>query len=185
MDFSLDQLKKIMPRMARNPKTASLLFPHLQSAMLEAGITTKLRIAAFLAQVGHESGEFRFMEEIWGNAPTSAQMRYEPPSTLATRLGNTQKGDGFKFKGRGPIQLTGRDNYKKCGKALGVDLENYPEKAAEWDCGFRVAGWYWTTRNLNALADTGDFDGITKKINGGFNGKKERDSFYKLALSVL
>src|SRR4051812_14119179 len=120
--LTLDQLKKIMPRMERNPKTAAALFPHLTAALDEAGINTKLRLAAFLAQVAHESGEFRFMEEIWG--PTQAQLRYEPPSSLATKLGNTQKGDGYKFKGRGPIQLTGRENYRKCGKALGVDLEN-------------------------------------------------------------
>lgn len=102
--LTVDQLKEIMPRMAKNPKTCAALFPHLVAAMDEAQINTPLRIAAFLAQVAHESYEFKYMTEIWG--PTDAQKRYEPPSTLATKLGNTQPGDGKRYMGRGPIQLT-------------------------------------------------------------------------------
>jgi predicted chitinase len=151
--------------------------------MDEAHINTKPRIAAFLAQLAHESGEFRYMEEIWG--PTDAQKRYEPPSTLATRLGNTQPGDGFRFKGRGPIQLTGRANYVTAGKALGLPLSAQPELAATPEAGFRVAAWFWTTKGLNALADAGQFDKITLKINGGTNGAEERRKYYLHALAVL
>ncbi len=181
--ITIDELKKIMPRMVKNPKTCAALYPHLCKAMDEAGINTKLRMAAFLAQISHESGELKWMEEIWG--PSEAQKRYEPPSTLATKLGNTKKGDGLKFKGRGPIQLTGRSNYKACGDALGLDLIANPEAAASLEAGFRVACWFWTSRKLNALADKSEFDAITKAINGGYNGKPERDAYYAKALSVL
>lgn len=202
MSLTIDQLKAAFPRMAANPKTCAALFPHLVKAMDEAKINTRLRICAFLAQVGHESGEFKYMEEIWG--PTDAQKRYEPPSSLATKLGNTQPGDGFKFKGRGPIQLTGRSNYKACGAALRLDLENKPELAATNEHAFRVACWFWTKNNINAHADalTGDpakdcavaintpadakaFDKITKTINGGYNGKADRDAKYAKALKAI
>lgn len=179
--LTVEQLQKCMPAL-KQAKAAEYL-PFLQKAMDEAGINTKLRIAAFLAQLGHESGDFRWMEEIWG--PTDAQKRYEPPTTLATKLGNTQKGDGYRYRGRGPIQLTGRTNYKTAGTALGVDLEKDPDQARTLSVCFRVAAWFWTTRKLNALADTGDFDGITKRINGGFNGKPDRDKRYSNCLKVL
>jgi len=206
--ITLEQLKKIMPRMARNPNTAAKLLPNLNTAMSQANINTKLRMAAFLAQVAHESGEFKYMEEIWG--PTPAQLRYEPTTKLSTQLGNIQKGDGFKYKGRGPIQLTGRSNYKACGTALNLDLENHPELAATDEHIFQVACWFWTKNNLNTKADAlkGDytldcgklaitpagkasvvdpkaFDKITKTINGGYNGKLERDTYYKTALTTL
>lgn len=176
-------LKRLYPRMAANPKTCAAIFPHLASALAEAQVNTKLRLAAFMAQVGHESGEFKYMEEIWG--PTPAQLRYEPPTTLAARLGNTQKGDGFRYKGRGPIQLTGRANYRACGTALGLPLEDHPEEGATLEVAFRIAGWFWTSHRLNVLADAGDFDGITKAINGGTNGKEDRDRRYQEALAIL
>lgn len=181
--LTVDQLKEVMPRMARNPLVAESYLQLLNSAMAEAAINTRLRICAFIAQLAHESGEFRFMEEVWG--PSEAQKRYEPPSTLAVKLGNTQKGDGYRYKGRGPIQLTGRSNYAACGKALGVDLVNHPELAAQPATGFRAAAWFWSTHGLNAKADAGDFDGITKAINGGFNGKEHRDDYYRKALAVI
>lgn len=173
--LTLDQLQKIMPRMVKNPKDAAKYLPLLNAAMDEAEINTKLRLAAFLAQVAHESGQFRYMEEI---ADGSA---YEGRKDL----GNIQKGDGKRYKGRGPIQLTGRANYKKCGEALGLDLETNPELAGDPGTGFRIACWYWTTRKLNALADASKFDAITKAINGGYNGKEDRDRYYTVAKQVL
>ena len=104
--LTADQLRRIMPNLAA-AKAESLL-GHLNAAMAEFGIDTLLRTAAFAAQLAHESGEFRWMEEIWG--PTSAQKRYEPQTDLSKRLGNSEAGDGLRFKGRGPIQLTGRSN---------------------------------------------------------------------------
>src|SRR6185436_1802430 len=107
---------------------------------------TPLRQAMFLAQLGHESMSFRYMEEIASGAA------YEGRKDL----GNTHTGDGKRFKGRGPIQLTGRANYKAAGDALGVDFINSPEIAAFTEYGFRTAVWFWGTRNLNPLADVGD-----------------------------
>jgi len=149
--------------------------PHLNAAMNEAGITTPKRRAAFLAQVAHESGELRFFEEIASGAAYEGRRD----------LGNVRPGDGRRFKGRGPIQLTGRTNYRAAGRALGLDLENNPTRAADPDVGFRVAAWYWRTRGLNTLADQGDFREITKRINGGFNGLADRQRYWARAKTVL
>ena len=175
------QLSQIM-RNAAPAKRQSFLAP-LNDAMQKHGITSLLRTAAFIAQLAHESGEFRFMEELWG--PTAAQKRYEPPSDLATRLGNSQAGDGKRFKGRGPIQITGRFNYKKYGDLLGIDLTAEPERAATPEVGFATAGLFWERNGLSALADAGNFKEITRRINGGQNGAAERERFYELAKQVL
>lgn len=179
--ISDNTLKKIMPNLS-NAKRAAYL-PFLQRALAEFAVNVPLREAAFLAQVAHESGEFRWMEEIWG--PTAAQKKYEPPSDTATKLGNTQRGDGKRFKGRGPIQITGRANYGKYGGLLRVDLVNNPEKAATPEVGFRVAGLFWQRNGLNELADREMFETITKKINGGLNGYEDRLKYYTRAKQVL
>lgn len=176
-----DQLGRIMPNLPA--AKAALFLPPLNAAMAEFGIATMLRTAAFIAQLAHESGEFRWMEEIWG--PTDAQRRYEPPSDLAKRLGNTQAGDGKRFKGRGPIQLTGRANYEKFGGLLGLDLTAAPEQATTPEVAFRIAGLYWKSRGLNELADAEDFKEITRRINGGFNGLADRQKYYERAKAVL
>lgn len=174
-------LARIMPNLPA-AKRAQFL-PFLQKAMEEFQINTPLRAAAFLAQLAHESAEFRFMEEIWG--PTSAQRRYEPVTNLSKRLGNTQPGDGKRFKGRGPIQLTGRFNYKAYGDQLGLDLISDPLQAATPEVGFRTAGLYWGKNGLNELADKQFFKTITKRINGGFNGLEDRTRYYVRAKAVL
>jgi predicted chitinase len=170
---SLQQLRSIMPNLTES--RAQQMLPHLNAAMREAGINTPLRQAAFLAQLAHESGEFRYMEEIASGAAYEGRLD----------LGNTQPGDGVRFKGRGPIQLTGRSNYRAAGQALGIDLENNPTRAADPDVGFRTAAWFWNSRNLNSYADAGNFDAITYRVNGGFNGKASRDTYYARALQVL
>jgi predicted chitinase len=179
--LNANQLRQIMPNLAA-AKVASFL-PHLNRAMAEYGIDTMQRTAAFIAQLAHESGEFRWMEEIWG--PTAAQRRYEPDSDLSRRLGNTQPGDGFRFKGRGPIQLTGRANYQRFGGLLGVDLVAAPEQAAAPETAFRVAAMYWKNRGLNELADAEDFREITRRINGGFNGLADREKYFARAKTIL
>src|SRR5437867_7559889 len=126
MTITDDQLRQVMPNLT--PAKCQLYLPALNAAMQARTIDTPLRTAAFVAQLAHESGEFRWMEEIWG--PTPAQLRYEPPSDLAAKLGNTQPGDGKRFKGRGPIQITGRFNYAKFGAQLGLDLIADPAQAA-------------------------------------------------------
>lgn len=147
--------------------------------MAEFGIDTPTRQAAFLAQIGHESGGLHWSVEIWG--PTEAQRRYEGRRDL----GNVQIGDGFRFRGRGLIQTTGRANYVATGKALGVDLIAKPELLALPELAARSAAWYWKSRNLNALADAGDFERITRKINGGLNGQAERIALWESARGAL
>lgn len=166
----LNRIYKMRSKAALEPYMEAL-----NAAMKEFEINTPLRQAAFLAQVGHESCQFKYFEEI---ADGSA---YEGRKDL----GNTQPGDGKLFKGRGPIQLTGRNNYAKASKDLGVDLIASPKRAADLDVGFRIAGWFWKKNGLNELADSKSFDAITKKINGGLNGKKERDVLYSLATLAL
>ncbi|MGR9088602.1 MAG: glycoside hydrolase family 19 protein [Gammaproteobacteria bacterium] len=172
-----DILLQIMPNLSRT--VCEDYFPFLEQAMAEFEISKPLREAAFIAQIAHESGEFRYLEEIWG--PTAAQRSYEPPSKKAKTLGNIQKGDGQRYKGRGPIQLTGRANYKKYGALLDLDLEAHPEWAADPQVAFRVAGAFWKTHDLNELADRQDFVTITRRINGGLNGLEDRRRFYERA----
>jgi predicted chitinase len=175
------QLQQIMPNLSADKRDAYL--PYLNAIMPMYGIESPAREAAFLAQIAHESGQLRYWEEIWG--PTAAQKRYEPPSDLATRLGNTKPGDGKRYKGRGPIQITGRANYRKYGGLLGYDLENNPDLAATVQVGLQAAGQYWQSNGLNELADRQDFLTITKRINGGTNGLADRQKFYDIAKRVL
>lgn len=175
------QLRQIMPNLAA--AKLPLYLPPLNRAMQAYGINTMLRTAAFVAQLAHESGEFRWMEEIWG--PTDAQRRYEPPSDLSAKLGNTAAGDGKRFKGRGPIQITGRFNYRKYGDLLGIDLTADPAAAAAPEVAFATAGLFWKTNGLNELADTEQFVTITRRINGGTNGLPDRQKYYEAAKVVL
>jgi predicted chitinase/murein DD-endopeptidase MepM/ murein hydrolase activator NlpD len=172
-EVTVEQLRRVMPNLSL--AKAQQYLPFLNSAMQEAGINTRLRKAAFLAQLAHESVELRYMEEIASGADYEGR----------TDLGNTQRGDGTRYKGRGPIQLTGRANYRDAGRALGLDLEGNPTQAATPEVGFRIAAWYWTTRNLNTYADASNFRQITRLINGGYNGQASREAYYRTALSVL
>ena len=169
------QLQSIMPfAKARIP---SFIAP-LNGAMHEFHINSPLRQAAFIAQIAHESGELRYVEEI------ASGIAYEHRKDL----GNTQPGDGMKFKGRGLIQITGRNNYHECGKALGVDLITNPELLETNDMACRSAAWFWASHGLNDLADKGDFERITKRINGGLNGYQERLAYHaraKMAFGVV
>lgn len=165
-------LQSIMPfAKARIP---SFVVP-LNGAMHEFHINSPIRQAAFIAQIAHESGELRYVEEI---ASGSA---YEGRKDL----GNTQPGDGMKYKGRGLIQITGRNNYLECGKALGVDLITNPELLETNDLACRSAAWFWASRGLNDLADKGDYIRICRRINGGLNGLKERQAYYAKAMLFL
>ena len=177
-EFALGQIM----RRAAPARLAQYLNP-LNEAMAEFGIDTYLRAAAFLAQIGHESGELVWLQERWG--PTEAQKRCERPSRLAQRLGNTQPGDGARFRGRGPIQITGRANYMACGEGLGLDLIKQPELLEKPQHACMSAAWFWATKGLSTLADAGQFDKITQRINGGQNGAADRQALYARALKVL
>jgi putative chitinase len=151
---------------------------NINDALVEGSINTCLRQAAFLAQLAHESGQLVYMEELASGAA------YEGRKDL----GNTQPGDGKRFKGRGPIQLTGRANYRLAGQALGIDLEADPEQVKTPYVGFRTSVWFWTSHKLNDLADQGtleSFRQITKKINGGTNGQADREQYWAKAKNAL
>ncbi|VVE00855.1 hypothetical protein PIN31115_02095 [Pandoraea iniqua] len=142
-------------------------------------IDTPPRIAAFLAQVGHESGGFVFTKEIWG--PTPAQARYEGRADL----GNTQPGDGKRYLGRGLIQITGRNNYQRLSDALGIDFVSAPELLEIPSYAAQSAAWFWNDKGLNQYADVGDFVTLTRRINGGTNGLEDREARWELAKGAL
>lgn len=187
--LSLDQLKRAMPRLKRESDEAESYIQPLNAVLETFEINTPVRIACFLAQVGHESGDLKYWEEIWG--PTAQQKKYDPPSGLAERLGNTHVGDGRRYKGRGPIQLTGRANYRRVGERLGVDLEEDPGLVAKPRYGFQVAGVFWSENDCNDLADAtaagglDAFSSLTRRINGGLTGLDDRAKRWQLAKQVF
>lgn len=170
--ITIDQLTSILP-FAR--AKAPLFIEPLNSAMLKYEINTRARQASFLAQLGHESGQFRYVRELASGAA------YEGRKDL----GNTQPGDGARYRGRGLIQITGRSNYAACGLALGLDLIAHPELLEEPYNACHSAAWFWKTHGLNELADTDDQLKITRRINGGLNGIADRLALFGRAVEVL
>ncbi len=138
-------------------------------------LNTPRRQAHFLAQLAHESAGFRTTTEY------ASGKAYEGRRDL----GNTQPGDGVRFRGRGLIQVTGRHNYQAASDALGVDFVNNPKLAAEFPHAIETAGWYWEKNNLNALADRDDVERITRRINGGLNGFADRKQYLAKARVAL
>jgi putative chitinase len=169
-----EDMLRIMPY--AKPHIAAFFTP-LCSAMDEFQISTPARQAAFLAQVGHESGQLQYVRELASGAA------YEGRADL----GNTEHGDGPRFKGRGLIQITGRSNYLRCSTALFGDdrLVQFPELLEDPQNACRSAGWFWQSHGLNDLADAGNFLRITKIINGGTNGYADRSALYVTAKEVL
>jgi putative chitinase len=163
------------------------------------------RAAAFLAQVGHESGQLHFVKENLNYSaqslvrvfpkyftPEIAQEYDRQPERIANRVyanrmgnGPELSGDGWRFRGRGLIQITGKNNYIDCGRGLNMDLSFNPKYLETAEGAARSAGWFWNSRGLNAYADQGDIKTITRKINGGYIGLEERTELYQTALSVL
>lgn len=177
MVLTLDQLLQIMPY--ARPR-AGLFLDALNIAMGEFGINTPARQAAFLAQIAHESGELRYVRELASGAAYDT-------GRLAVRLGNTPTadGDGQRYKGRGLIQVTGRDNYARCGEALGLPLVDRPELLELPVNACRSACWFWSSKGLNELADKGAIDTISRRINGGDNGRDERRRYWMLARKAM
>jgi len=170
--LSLEQFRKATGLSATK---AQDWYPHVAKACVEFGITTPTRIAAFLAQVGHESGGFVYTREIWG--PTAAQQRYEGRADL----GNWEPGDGSRFRGRGLIQITGRANYQAVSDGLGVDFVGNPALLEQPEYAALSAAWWWANNGCNELADAGDFERLTRQINGGLNGYADRAARWKQA----
>jgi putative chitinase len=176
----------------------------LEATFAKYDINTPIRQASFIGQCAHESANFTRLEEglnytperlmqIWPSRfpDIATAMKYaHQPQLLANkvyagRLGNTQENDGFAFHGRGIIQLTGRELYDNCGKAIGADLINQPQLLVEPNYAALSAGWFWNKKGLNALADSGDYETMTKRINGGLIGLDDRKAKIAKAISVL
>jgi len=176
MPITQQQLLQILPNAGAK---AGVFVPVLNTAMQRYQIVGAKRAAAFIAQIGHESGQLQWVREIWG--PTPAQAKYEG----RVDLGNTAAGDGFKFRGRGLIQVTGRANYAVCGEALGMDLVKQPELLELPQHAAMSAAWFWKQKGLNDLADSDQFNTITRRINGGLNGLQDRLEIWARARKVL
>lgn len=176
MSLTQQQLLQILPKAGAK---AGVFVPVLNTAMQRYQIVGSKRIAAFIAQIGHESGQLRNVREIWG--PTPAQSGYEGRKDL----GNTTPGDGSKYRGRGLIQVTGRANYVACGEALGLDLIVQPELLEIPQHAAMSAAWFWKQHGLNDLADRDQFNSITRRINGGLNGLQDRLEIWSRARAVL
>lgn len=170
--ITLDTLRTICP-LSRRERLSGYV-DLLNEVMPKYRINTPERVAAFLAQLAHESGGFRYTQELASGAD------YEGRSDL----GNTQPGDGVRFKGRGLIQLTGRANYERCGQGIGLDLINHPELLEQPPHATESAAWFWESHGLNDLADRGDQRAICRRINGGYNGLAERLAFYERAINA-
>ncbi|MBC8981418.1 glycoside hydrolase family 19 protein [Pseudomonas lurida] len=182
MVISLPQLLQVMPGARLR---ADMFITALNAALNQYSINSLKRTAAFLAQIGHESGQFRYVRELGSDQYLS---KYDT-GTLAARLGNTPEadGDGQRYRGRGLIQITGRRNYLACSQALFGDdrLLRQPEllEQPQWAC--ESAAWFWHSNGLNELADNDQFTTITRRINGGLNGMEDRLRLWARAKAVL
>ncbi|WP_300727501.1 glycoside hydrolase family 19 protein [Pseudomonas sp.] len=221
MPITSQQLLQILPNAGQ---VAGVFVPVLNTAMNRYQIVGQKRMAAFIAQVGHESGHLtRLVENLNYSADGLANTwpnRYAEPdgkggyvkvmvkgrprnkpnalglslagkseqianNVYAGRMGNTAPGDGWKYRGRGLIQLTGKTNYQLCGEALGLDLHAQPELLEKPQHACMAAAWFWGSNGLNSLADKGDIETITRRINGGLTGLADRQTLYARALKVL
>ncbi|WP_248914082.1 glycoside hydrolase family 19 protein [Pseudomonas moorei] len=160
MPITAQQLLQILPNAGAK---AGVFVPVLNTAMQRYQTVGSMRVAAFIAQIGHESGQLVYVREIWG--PTPALLGYEGRKDL----GNTVTGDDFRYRGRRLIQVTGRANYAACGEARGVDLVSHPEPLEQPQYACLSAAWFWGTKGLNTRADAAS----------------ERQTFYAIALKVL
>ena len=194
MSLTQQQLAHVMPLAGR---FTFQYFDHLSAAIDEYEINTATRVQAFLAQLAEESGELRYARELWG--PTPQQARYErvftaewskddPTNRLAFRLGNEEAGDGHRFLGRGLIQITGRFNYGECSKALFGGphfLWAHPETLESPQAACRSAAWYWASHRCNEAADAGDFELVTRRVNGGLTHYDRRCVYWQRAKEAI
>lgn len=200
-----EQLQSIMPE--AKPENIHLYYPALIEVLPEYGIDTPLRQAHFIAQIAHESGSFKYRAEnlnysakalraVFGKYFTDEQQAIDyarQPEKIANRVyanrlgnGDEQSGEGWKYRGRGLILITGKSNYETCGKAIELDLVDNPDQVAD-SAGVAVAAacWFWNSRYLNKYADKDDIKAITKRINGGLHGLEERQSYLDRAKEIL
>ena len=181
--ITYDQLRAIMPHAP--PNLVHFVTP-LNISMDEWEVNTRVRRSAFLAQLAHESGQFRYMEEIASGAAYEGRRdlgNHEQEAIDAAAAQGTTPGRFY--RGHGPIQITGFYNHRDCGIALGLDLVRSPTLITFPLDGCRSAGWFWKSRGLNTLADSGKFESITRRINGGLNGLADRMAFWDRATRVM
>jgi putative chitinase len=207
VNLDIEQLGKIAP--SAKSEDIAFYLETLNQQLEEFNINTPLRVAHFVAQIAHESGGFRYKSEnlnYSAKALRAVFSKYFAPKTdkdaelyarqpekianrvYANRMGNgdEQSGDGWKYRGRGLIQLTGFDNYQQCSDAIGKDLVSNPDLLAESaEMAVAAACWFWNKRKLNDYADQDDLKQITKKINGGYHGLDDRAEHLARAKDVL
>jgi len=177
--ITADQLKRISPGTPID--TCNKFVPFINKYCPLYKIDTPIELASFLSQILYESGGLKWMREIWG--PTKAQNGYEGRKDL----GNTVAGDGKRFMGRGPLQITGRNNYTRMSKDMFGDdrLLKTPEILATPDYGIWSACIYWGWRNLDAVDDDNSIERETKLVNGGYNGLTDRKAYFERAKKEL
>jgi putative chitinase len=205
MELTLQQLKQLLPK---NPYVDH--WHHALSQLLpDYEINTPQRIAAFIAQCAHESGGFMVLKENLNYKAVTLRKifpKYFPTDAMAAeyaakpnkqeaianlvyanRMGNggPETGDGYRYCGRGLIQLTGKSNYSWFAASLGIPVEEAAEYLQTFEGAAQSACWFWETNNLNRFADAGDIKGLTKAINGGFIGLEDRIKHYEHALHVM
>lgn len=195
-----DQLIQIIPDVSKSKFGVD----DICDALNDSSLNTKFRMAAFIGQIGAESAFSHVVENLnysadglqkvfkkYFDAETAQEYARQPEKianrVYANRMGNADEnsGDGWKYRGRGFIQLTGRFNYMVCGTALGIDLISSPEYLETLDGAMKSALWFWDSNDLNTYADHGDILTITKKINGGTNGLQTRQELFNKALHIL
>jgi putative chitinase len=205
MELTKEQLKQLLPK---NPYIDNW-YGALSQLLPDYEINTPQRIAAFIAQCAHESGEFTALKENLNyRAPTLRKIfsKYFPTDEIANhyaslpnkqeaiankvyanRMGNGDEasGDGFRYCGRGLIQLTGKSNYTWFAASIGITPDEASEYLQTFEGAAQSACWFWESNNLNRFADVGDIKGLTKAINGGYIGLEDREKHYQHALHVL
>jgi putative chitinase len=205
MSTSITARKLIAAGLVYDPATAPGIAAALSEACAHYGIDTPRRVAGFLGQVCHESDRFRVTVEnldysaarllaTWPKRMTlelAAGLAHHPEVIgnlmYGARLGNgpPESGDGYRYRGRGYIQITGRENYRTFGEAIKQDIEGEPDRVAEPYLAALSAAWFWRTHGLNALADSGSVEAMTRRVNGGLLGLDNRRRYYAAALREL
>ncbi|CAB4241828.1 COG3179 Predicted chitinase [uncultured Caudovirales phage] len=202
MEITVDILAACLPQAKRD--RLEMFCEGINETFEHFEINTPNRMAMFLAQTAHESGNFSAVEEnlhykakalmaFWPKRFQGVAEQYQMnPEKIANRAycdrmgnGNEASGEGWAYRGRGLIQLTGKDNYRHCGDALGIDLLSDPDQVSHNPVAVLSAGWFWNTRKLNAISDTGNVEHVTKLINGGTIGLAERTAHFNHIVQVL
>jgi putative chitinase len=188
--ITFDQLRTIMP----HAKNLAYFIDPLDETMHRFAINSTLRQAAFIANLAHESGEFRYMQEIADGSAydNRADLGNTDPEAIRIAKANGTT-PGRMWKGHGPIQITGFWNHRAVGEYLGIDAVHYPGMLCQPHYGCLSAGWFWHVNGINAFADKGDFDGCCDVINrgrktareGDSNGWQDRVKYYERAKAVL